>query len=282
MRSFAFALAAFAFASSLTGCSGVDSGLVNPGSKMSTGEPPSGSKVFVKIAASQAPVASSDGSSRETPSDQRVGVLGLELLRSETDTSPLVVFQNAAPVDTGYNDGNVTLVGTADASSLAAGTYLFARVPVAYVKFSVAGTYHDGSLPIPGQFSDAVSLSADTLLDGATRDRGWWTADFLVDGVSEGASSGEGAAIGQPGATSGIRLDMTGPVAAYVFPVHLVVDPSVDHDVTLLFTANIYQDFHWQDENVAGDAPGVFDVSYGAFEPVTQLGANSITATMEE
>jgi hypothetical protein len=231
--------------------------------------------------AEQTPVASTDGASRETPIDQRVGVLGLELMKSETDPSPLVVFTSAQAVDTGYNAGDDTLVGTATAASLTAGTYLFARVPVAYVKFTVDGTYHEGSLAIPGQFSDAISLSANTSLDGASRDQGWWSASFLVDGTNEGTSTGSGAAIGQPGQGSGIRLDMTQSVAAYVFPVNVVIDPAVTHDVTLLFTVNTYEDFHWQDENTAGYAPGVFDVSYGVFEPVTQLGANSVTVTME-
>jgi hypothetical protein len=265
----------------VAGCSGTaDSGLSGAGG--SGGSPPgSSAKVFVRIAAVGTPVPSQDGTSRETPMDQRVGILGLELLRSQDDTSPLVVFQDTTPVDTGYNVGNNTLVGTADASSLTAGTYLFARVPVAYVQFSVAGTYHEGSLAIPGQFSDSISLSADTMLDGATRDQGWWTASFLVDGADEGTTSGEGAVIGQPSTSSGITLDMSQPIAAYVFPVRLVIDPEVGHDVTILFTANTYEDFHWQDESEPGYEPGVFDVSYGAFEPVTQLGANSITATIE-
>jgi hypothetical protein len=268
-------------ASLVVGCSGADTG-----GPLGSGGPGSGRggaspKVLVRIAADQTPVASGDGTSRETPLDQRVGILGLELLRSEGDTSPLVVFQNSVPVDTGYNAGDSTLVGTADAASLAAGTYLFARVPVAYVTFTVAGTYHEGSLPIPGQFSDSISLSANTTLDGAVRPQGWWSSSFLVDGADEGTSSGQGAVIGQPSTSSGITLDMSGPVASYVFPVHIVIDPTVGHDVTLLFTANTYEDFHWQDESESGYASGVFDVSYGAFEPVTQLGANSITVTLQ-
>src|SRR5208282_1370449 len=81
-------------------------------------------QVYVRVVANQTPVPDTDGSSRETPIDQRVGILGLELLRSESDPSPLVVFQSQSPVDTGYNAGDDTLVGTATASALTAGTYL--------------------------------------------------------------------------------------------------------------------------------------------------------------
>ena len=161
------------------------------------------------------------------------------------------------------------------------GTYTFARVPVAYVKFTVAGTYHTSGVPVAGQFADTISLSAGTLLDGALRDQGWWTDTFLVGSTAEGTATGEGAAYGQPGSASGIHLDTTHATAAYVFPVSLVVDPQVGHDVTILFTLNTYEDFHWEDETQTGYKAGVFDVSYGAFEPVTQLGANSFSVTME-
>jgi|HubBroStandDraft_2_1064218.scaffolds.fasta_scaffold124577_2 hypothetical protein len=251
------------------------------GSGGSGGSKPDGAQVYVRIVADQTPVASTDGSSRETPLDQRVGILGLELLKSENDPSPMVVFQNQTPKDTGYNAGDDTVVGTATASTLMAGTYLFARVPVAYVKFTVAGTYHDGALALAGQFQDTISLSAETLLDGAQRNQGWWSDTFLVDGTPEGTATGEDSGFGQPGASSGIHLDMSSSTGAYVFPVNLVIDPSVGHDVTILFTLNTYEDFHWQDETEPGYAPGVFDVSYGVYEPVTQLGANSVTVTME-
>jgi len=285
VRSFTLLVIAACFASPLlAGCSGADGNMSIPnggGSGGAGGAQASGAKVYVHIVADQTPVPNTDGTSRETPIDQRMGILGLELLRSETDSSPMVVFQNQQPVDTGYNAGDDTLVGTADAASLMAGTYLFARVPVAYTKFKVAGTYHSTGYAVPGQFEDTVSLSEQTLLMGAQRDQGWWSSTFLVGGVAYGASSGEGSAFGQPGQGSGIHLDMNNPMGAYVLPVKLVIDPAVGHDVTIVFKLNTYEDLHWQDENQPGYTTGVFDVSYGVYEPVTQLGANSVTVTME-
>ena len=152
---------------------------------------------------------------------------------------------------------------------------------MAYVKFTVAGTYHYLGTALPGQFSDTISLSEQTLLLGSQHDQGWWSDTFLVGGVAYGTTSGEGADFGQPGQGSGIHLDMTNPMGAYVLPAKLVVDPAASHDVTITFKLNTYEDFHWQDEAQAGYGSGVFDVSYGVYEPVTQLGANSVTVTME-
>jgi hypothetical protein len=279
-----FVGACFAFPL-LAGCSGAGGDMSIPGGGSSgsggSGGKPSGAQVFVRIVADQTPVPDTDGAERETPIDQRLGILGLQLLRSESDPSPLVVFQNQTPVDTGYNAGNDTLVGTATASALTAGTYLFARVPVAYTKFTVAGTYHEGSLAVPGQFADTISLSAQTLIDGAQRNQGWFSDSFVVGSTTEGTVTGEGAQIAQPATGSGVVLDMSNAAGAYLFPVNLVIDPAVGHDVTITFTFNTYEDFHWVDQSQPGYEAGTFDVSYGAWEPITQLGANSFTVTME-
>jgi hypothetical protein len=236
--------------------------------------------VSVVVNAVQTPVGPA-GSSQETPSDQRVGILGLTLLKGASDPSPLVVFDLTAPVDTPYGAGSSTVVGSTPASKLVPGTYSVARVPVAYVKFTVAGTYHFGVSPIVGDFTDIISLTAGTTLDGASRDRGWWSSSFAVAGTTEGQVSGEDAAIAQPGAASGIGLDLSGPVAAYVFPIDLTIPADIQSDMNVVFTVNTYQDFHWMDENQPGYEPGVFDVSPGSFEPVTQLGANSFAVSIE-
>jgi hypothetical protein len=151
---------------------------------------------------------------------------------------------------------------------------------VAYVNFTVAGTYHYDGMAIPGDFTDLIALTAGVTLDGAVRDRGWWSSSFSVAGMTEGSVTGENAEIAQPGSTSGISLDLSGSVAAYVFPIHLTIPPSIEESSEILFTVNTYEDFHWTDENMAGYQTGVFDVSPGVFEPVTQLGGNSFTVTL--
>jgi hypothetical protein len=261
------------------GVDGGHQGTAPDGGRTTTSHDASGPTVFVRITAVQTPLGAGGGA-EETPTDQRLGLLGLSLMTSKTDPSPVVVFDNTTPVDTPYNAGSSTVIGSAPASSLKAGTYSWVRVPVAYTKFTVAGTYHLGATPVPGQFTDTISLSPGTMLEGAVRDRGWWSSSFAYDGMTEGEVSAENAQIAQPGDTSDINLDLSQPIAAYVFPVQIVIPDSITEDMEILFTVNTWEDFHWTDESEPGYATDVFDVSDGAFEPVTQLGANSFTVTL--
>ena len=96
-----------------------------------------------------------------------------------------------------------------------------------------------------------------------------------------GATSGENALVAQPAAASGITLDTTNSPSKYVFPVALDVDPTIDHDVKVVFTVNTYEDFRWQDAAKAGFTNGTFDVDASGFETVTQLGAHTIATTIE-
>ncbi len=246
-----------------------------------TGVSPSSAQVYVRLNAVQTPTGPvAPGAPQETPTDQRAGILGLTLLRDASDPSPLVVLDLPAAIDTLYNDGASTLIGAAPASAVTAGTYTLARVPVSYVNFTVAGVYHAGATPEAGDFTDLISLGTAVTLNGATRDRGWWASSFAVLGVTEGQTSGENAAIAQPASTSGMQLDLSGPVAAYVFPVNLVIPAAIPSDLEIIFTVNTFEDFHWTDQAAVGNTPGVFDVSSSGFEPVTQLGANSFTVTI--
>jgi hypothetical protein len=291
-------LAAFALAFPLAACSGTspsaldvprDGGSARPegdtGAGVDAREAGSaptdagGPVVYVRILAIQTPIAG-ESAPAETPVDQRAGLSGLTLLKDANDPSPLVLLDSPSPIVTPYNAGSTTLLGTVPASSLVAGTYTIARIPVAYVNFTVAGTYHYEGMAIPGDFTDLIALSAGVSLDGAVRDRGWWSSSFSVAGMTEGSVTGENAEIAQPGAASGIALDLSGSVAAYVFPINLTVPASIEESSEILFTVNTYEDFHWTDQTMAGYTTGVFDVSPGSFEPVTQLGGNSFTVTL--
>lgn len=238
-----------------------------------------GPRVYIRIASIQTPTGSS-GPSQETPSDQRVGILGVELLKAVGDPSPLVVLANATPTDTPYNDGSSTLIGSVPSSALTPGTYNVVRVPVAYVNFTVAGTAHSAAGSVAGDFTDVIALTSGTTLMGSVRQRGWYSTSFAVGGSVLASAMGSDAEIAQPGPASGIGLDLSGPVAAYVFPLTLTIPSDIKEDMEIVFTANTYQDFHWTDQATAGYTAGVFDVSATSFEPVTQLGANSATVTI--
>jgi hypothetical protein len=239
-----------------------------------------GPRVYVRIKAVQTPYGTGGGS-QETPTDQRVGILGVSLLKAAGDTSPQVVIDRATPIDTPYNGGSSTLIGSIAASALVAGTYAIVRVPIAYVNFTVAGTLHYDGMATGGDFNDLIALTSGTLLDGSARARGWYSTSFSIAGMTYGATTGEDSAIAQPGPSSHIGLDLSGAVAAYVFPLTLVIPPHITEDMEIVFTANTYEDFHWMDETDPGYTTDVFDVSATSYEPVTQLGANSATVTLK-
>jgi hypothetical protein len=232
--------------------------------------------------ADQTPVAVDTSSSGETPTDQRIGFVGLQLMQNATDSDPLVVANLGAPVDVGYNDGDDTVIATVPAKNLRAGHFTVAQVPIAYVRFTVGGTFHTTEVAVPGNFSDVIAMANGAMVDGTSRDQGFWqTAFSSAGGTTYGMQTGEHAVIAQPGVSSGITLDNSNSPSKYVFSTDLDVDPTIDHDVRVVFHVNTYQDFRWQDSNGAGYANGVFDVSTSGFETVTQLGANSISTTIE-
>jgi hypothetical protein len=238
-----------------------------------------GPRVYVRINAVQTPTGS-PSASQETPTDQRVGILGITLEKSASDPSPLVVVHRATPIDTPYNAGSSTLIGSVAASDLVAGTYAVVRVPVAYVHFTVGATAHYDGLTLAGDLTDVISLTAGTTIAGAVRDRGWYSSTFAGGGKTYPTTTGEDSAFAQPGVHSGIGLDLGGAVAAYVFPLTLTIPATITEDMEIVFTANTYEDFHWTDQTEPGYVAGVFDVSATSYEPVTQLGANSATVTI--
>ncbi|MGH7328569.1 MAG: hypothetical protein ACREJX_09490, partial [Polyangiaceae bacterium] len=195
---------------------------------------------------------------------------------------PLDVADFSAPVDVGYNDGDETVIAKVPAKSLRAGHFTSAEVPIAYVRFTVAGTYHDGDVAAPGNFADVISMAPGTIIDGTSHDQGYWKTSFSsTAGTTLGTMAGENAVVAQPAPASTIALDTSGSPAKYVFPTDLTIDPNLDHDEKIVFTVNTYQDFRWQDAATAGYAMGVFDVASAGFETVTQLGANSIATSIE-
>lgn len=259
-----------------------DGGVASGGGSGGSSATSAGGNYIIVLRANQTPVAVDPSTSGQTPIDQRIGFLGLRLLQDASSEGPLDVADFSTPVDVGYNDGDETVIAKVPAKSLRAGHFTTAEVPIAYVRFTVAGTYHDGEIAAPGNFADVISMANDTSIDGTTHDQGYWKTTFSsTAGTTLGTMAGENAVVAQPAPASTIALDTSGSPAKYVFPTDLVIDPNLDHDEKIVFTVNTYQDFRWQDSASAGYAAGVFDVSSAGFETVTQLGANSIATSME-
>lgn len=235
-----------------------------------------GAKVEIHLRASTSAVPHTDGLSGQTPTDQRIGIRSLRLLKDANDSAPLVVFDHGGnAVEAGLNDKDDTVVATVAAASLTAGRYTVARVGVGYVKYQVAATMHAASQTVAGAFDNMQVLSSGTVVDGETFDKGHYRFTFSVGGTPMGSTPGEGGPVPQIPAGGGISLDSSGPESAYVFPVDVPVDPSVKSDVKMIFEINTNENFRWQDQALAGYTPKVFDVTPVSYEPVLSFGANS-------
>lgn len=240
------------------------------------GVSPRGGTVHVHLRATGAPVAAADGLSGQTPHDQRVGIRKLTLLASSGDPAPLVVFDRGVnAIEAGLNDGDDTVVASVPAATLVAGRYTVARVAVSHVRYVVAATMHAQGQIVPGAFSNLQILSDESSVDGATFRKGHYAFAFEAGGTVLGRQTGENGPLPETPSSGGITLDTSGPESAYVFPVDVVVDPTIEKDVQIVFELGTHESFRWRDEASAGYRSGVFDVTPTAFEPVMSFGARS-------
>jgi hypothetical protein len=236
--------------------------------------------VTIHLRATTAPFAHHDGFSGQTPSDQRLAIKSLSLGASADDPSPWLVFAlGTDAVLAGVNDGDDSVIATVPDASLRPGSYSYAKVGVAYVRYSVAATVHADGLAVPGTFDSLEVLSSGTLLDGTTYSSGYSTFTFVVGSETFGPVTETSAPL-PTSAGLGIGLSIVDGQAAYGFPIAIeVAREKGDFDLTML--ANTNEDFRWKDEDEPGYAPGVFDVTPpSSYEPVEQFGPNSLTLSI--
>jgi hypothetical protein len=236
--------------------------------------------ITIHLKATTAAFTHHDSWSGQTPSDQRIGIRSLSLGSSGADPSPWVVFDlGTKAVDAGLNDGDDTLVATVSASSVKAGSYSYARVGVAYVRYSVGATVHEAGLSVPGTFHNLEVLSDDTVISGQTYASGYYSFNFAVGSVTYGPVTGTSGPL-PASAGLGISLSIEDGQASYGFPVALDV-PSTSANLAITMLANTNEDFRWMDQDEPGYTKGVFDVTPpSSFEPVEQFGANSLTLSV--
>jgi hypothetical protein len=259
---------------------GVEPG--GPGSPPRPGAPPAagGPEVTVAARGVSTPFAHGDGLSGATAAQQVVAVRSLHLLRTADDPAPLEVFDlGSEAVEVDYATGDTVEIATVPIATLPAGRYTTAKVGIAYVRYRVPARMHTAMGSYDGQYRNVQALSEEAKVDGQIRTRGWFRYAFAIGGSETGALEGSDAPLPALPTTGGIRLDVTGPVAFYVFPVELTVDPAVASDMLALFEANVFESFRWQDLPAAGYTTGIFDTTPASFEPVKAFGANSFSVT---
>ena len=238
--------------------------------------------VHIHIRATAAAFPHADSLSSQTPIDQGIGILALELRRDAQDPEPLIVFdQGNAFVQAGLNHGDDTLVASVPASSLRAGVYEHARVRVSHVSYRVRGTMHAYGSVVAGEFDNVQVLTSGVSIGGEPRDSGWYRFSFEVGGQSYGTREGAGGPLPEGLASGGIGLEVVGGQAAYAFATHVVVAPDVAFDTNMVFEVNMHESFRWQDLAEPAYEPGTFDTTPLSFEPVKRFGANSFSVLAE-
>ena len=236
--------------------------------------------VHVHLRSSQAAVAHAPSTSGQTPGEWWSGVRSLELLRSDTDPAPLLVFSHGdGSVEASYADGADTVVGSARIADLVPGTYTRARVVHTHVRFTIDATLHAGFGPMPGLLDELIVLSDRTTIEGATRMQGDWRTVFRTGGMTFPAEGSGLSLAAVPG--GGFDVSVVDGETVYSFPVLLEVRNDLLTDLNLIFEVNVHEGFRWTDVTATEYVDGVFDFTPGGTEPVVQAGANSYAYFLE-
>jgi hypothetical protein len=265
------------------GGGGVGSGSEQPGGGAATGAGASGDgpQVTLALRGTTAPIAHADDFASQTPASQSVAVTSLWLLRSAEDPSPLkVVDLGTSAVETDLVSGKTNDIATVALRSLPAGTYTIAKVGVAWVRYRVAARLHD-VVAIDGRYDNVEALSDGAVIDGTSRDKGWFRSEFGVGAATYGSYEGVNAPLPQRPSGGGMTLETSGPTAFYVFPMKVTIDPTETKDQRIVCEVNVHESFRWQDQAQPGYASKVFDTTPTTFEPVMSFGASGFSLLLE-
>lgn len=221
------------------------------------------------------PKTFNDGWAGQTPEAQTFSIGRLDLLRTATDTRPVVAFdhgQRPIPADMLGR----TLVGRVSSASIAAGTYRWGRVLLTSVELRVRATAHIPGLGfgVPGTITTIGALS-NTELNGTPWMKG--RAEYRFE------SAGQSYTI--PGilppfpSTSGGSIVETSTTTWLLFPFSTAfrVDPANTQPQSSTIVYDVYESFRWEDQTTAGFTVGVFDLDGASrsTEPVHQVGATN-------
>lgn len=239
-----------------------------------------GPKVTIAMRGSTAPYPHADAWSGATPKEQIVAIRSLWLLRSPADPKPVKVFDHGTKaVEADLVTTETKQVASVVAKTLPAGVFTVAKAGVAYVRYSVGARMHS-IVSVDGEYDNVQSLSDGAVIDGITRDKGWFRYSFSSGGTTYGTLEGGDAPVPAVSTSGGLTLDTSGPETFYVFPVQVAIDPDVTVDHEVLLDLNVHESFRWQDQSTAGYTAKVFDTTPYTFEPVMAFGANAFTLSI--
>jgi hypothetical protein len=258
-------LVSLAIACAIGGCGGSDSASANAGSQ----------NFSLVLAASTAPFAFDDGASGQTARHVTAGVRSLTLIAD--DGTEWKVF-DAAPgnASVGYDDGDSTPLAELPESEIVPGHYVRARLVQDWSRFDIDVALHDGLTTTPGTLQ-ALSVTSDgALVDGTSRNAGYYEQDFDGGGVQKHFSGDDGI-VPADSTTAGAEAVVENGSWSVYFPVDL----EVSGPATLRVVVNMDHAFRWTDVAGGSNQAGVYDIAPPLYEPVTQFGGNRFDATLE-
>jgi len=229
----------------------------------------------VRIVATTEPFDHDDGLAGQTALHARGGVRSLRLLRDADDPSPVTVFDHGPDVvETGYDDGDETVVAEVEIPEDLHGTFTMARLVQGYSRYTVDATLHDGFSIEPGVVDSVLVMSDDTTIDGARREAGEY--DFRFEGASTSFEyDGSGWPVPPYSTTAGATAVVEDGEWAVYFPIDLEVAQGLAPGDEIVIVVNMDRSFRWTDVLTLGYEPGVFDVTRLSYEPVLRFGGNS-------
>lgn len=236
--------------------------------------------LIVRIVATTAPFAHADGLAGQTALHASGGIRSLSLLRDAGDPSPVSVFDHGADVvETGYDDGDETVVAEVEIPADLQGTFKMARLVQGYSRYEVEATLHDGLSIEPGVVESLLVMSDDTMLDGARRDAGAYELRFDGDTTSF-AYDGAGWPVPAYSTTAGATAVVEDGEWAVYFPVDVVVTDALAPGSEIVIVVNMDHSFRWTDLPALGSEPDVFDVTRLSYEPVLRFGGNAFDLSL--
>lgn len=200
------------------------------------------------------------GLSFQTPTGLQIGVQSLELMRSHKDPSPvtLPLDANVVVVDASAGGAILDVAGV----RIPPGTYTHVRVGLAFARYELGATVHQGGISAPGTLEMNMSLSDHEYPVGQLRAQGAYTATFTAFGQTYTFSGSTPfnctlSAWGGIAATTGTRFQVRVPIPGG--PV--VVAPGRTDPVAIALEFPMEDTYAWRDLDESGFSPGTLDLA---------------------
>jgi Protein of unknown function (DUF1566) len=197
--------------------------------------------------------------SYQTPSNIKLGVLAVELMRSHKDPEPVTLALASPLVEIDASAGGTVL--SVDTGAIPAGTYSYIRLKLAHTTYELQATAH-GVMTAPGTLEIDMALSNHVDPEGQVRAQGQYVATFSAFGqeYSFAGNTPFNCTLSEWGGiafTAGTDFVVRVPLPGGP----LVVDHGAATPLVLDLQFPMRDAFAWRDLPDTGFADGVLDIS---------------------